>query len=314
VTIRSATPEDVDLLMSLVERLDSELVQNPYDENPAEVERAKVERMVADGVALLAEDEGRPVGYALARYGDHGPTTAYVSDLWVDGGARRQGLGRELLRRVGTAAAERGVTHVLLDVDAKNRGAIAFYERLGFTEIAKIYRVALDGLLRTEEPKAESVGGLHVQTDDVQAVERVVTEYLPRFRRGASGRITGGRTWTVVHIDPFDIEALRRLGTELSYRFGVTVALTLEEGTVVRWIIHDHGRMVDEYLSVPEHYGTLPPGDALALRANPTVVARVTGADTARVRATARTASRPDELPSADELYAQLAQLLGLEA
>ena len=60
---------------------------------------------------------------------------------------------------------------------------------------------------------------------------------------------------------------------ELSYRFGVTVALTLEEGAVVHCVIHDHGRMVDEYLSVPEYFGALPPGDALALRSNPTVVA-----------------------------------------
>ncbi len=314
MTIRNATPEDVDLLMSLVERLESELPPNPYDEDPAEVERAKVERMVADGVALLAEDEGRPVGYALARYGDHGPTTAYVSDLWVDGDARRQGLGRELLRHVGSAAAERGVTHVLLDVDAKNRGAIAFYERLGFEESAKIYRTPLDGLLREEEPKPESVGALHVQTDDVQAVERVVHEYLPRFLRGASGEVTAGGTWTIVRTDPFDLEALRKLGTELSYRFGVTVALTLEEGTVVRWVIHDHGRMVDEYLSVPEYFGELPPGDALALRANPTVVARLTGAEAARVRATARTAERPGDLPPAPELYAQVAELLGLQA
>jgi len=314
VTIRSATPEDVDLLMSLVARLESELPQNPYEEDPAEVERAKVERMVSDGVALLAEDDGRPVGYALARYGDHGPTTVYVSDLWVDGGARGQGLGRELLRRVSSAAAERGVTHVVLDVHSNNREAVAFYERLGFAEMAKIYRIELEGLLREEEPKAESVGALHVQTDDVEAVERVVNEYLPRVRRGASGQVTGGGTWTIVRIDPFDVDALRKLGTELSYRFAVTIALTLEEGTVVRWIIHDHGRMVDEYLSVPEYYGTLPPGDALALRANPTVVSRLTGAEAGRVRATARTGERPNDLPPAEELYAQLAELLGLEA
>jgi hypothetical protein len=117
-----------------------------------------------------------------------------------------------------------------------------------------------------------------------------------------------------VRTDPFDLEALRKLGNELSYRFGVTVALTLEEGTVVRWVIHDHGRMVDEYLSVPEYFGELPPGDALALRANPTVVARLTGAEPARVRATARTAERPGDLPPAQELYAQVAELLGLQA
>ena len=58
-----------------------------------------------------------------------------------------------------------------------------------------------------------------------------------------------------MRIDPFDRDVLRKLGTELSYRFGVTVALALEEGAVVRFVIHDHGRMVDEYLSVPEYYG-----------------------------------------------------------
>src|SRR5207247_3364992 len=117
MTIRSATPQDVDLLMSLVERLESELPALPYPEDPADFERAKVERMVADGVALLAEEDGNAVGYLLARYGDHGPTTVYVTDLWVDATTRRRGVARELLRRATAAAAERGSTHVVLDVD-----------------------------------------------------------------------------------------------------------------------------------------------------------------------------------------------------
>jgi hypothetical protein len=71
--------------------------------------------------------------------------------------------------------------------------------------------------------------------------------------------------------------------------------------------------MVDEYLSVPEYYGQLPPGDALALRANPTVLARLTGAVPARVRAVARTADTPAELPAAPELYASIADLMGLQ-
>jgi ribosomal protein S18 acetylase RimI-like enzyme len=313
VTIRSATPEDLDLLMSLVERLELELPKLPYPEDPAEVERAKVERMVMDGVALIAEDDGKTIGYALARYGDHGPTTVYVTDVWVDSSARRRGLGRELLRHIGEAAAARDATHVVLDVDARNHDAIAFYDRLGFEEGAKIYRIAVDGLLREQEPAPESIGALHVQSDDAQAVERVVDEFLPRFLRGATAEVERGRAWTIVRVTPFDLETLRRLGRELSYRYSVSVVFTLEEGAVVRWVIHDQGRMVDEYLSVPEYFGSLPPGDALALRANPTVVARLTGADAARVRATARTADRPGDLPPANELYAELAELLGLQ-
>jgi hypothetical protein len=54
------------------------------------------------------------------------------------------------------------------------------------------------------------------------------------------------------------------------------------------------------------------PGDVVALGANATVVARLTGADPARVRAVARTAASPDELPPAPELLQQLAELMGL--
>jgi ribosomal protein S18 acetylase RimI-like enzyme len=313
VNIRNAEPADMDLLLSLVERLESELPESPYPEDPADLERAKVERMVSDGVALLAEEDGKAVGYALARYGDHGPTTVYVSDLWVDPNVRGGGIGRELLRRVSEAAIAHGSSYVVLDVDSKNRDALAFYQHLGFEESATILRAALETVLQERRPPGESIGALHVQSDDAQAVERVVSDYLPRLMRGGAAQIDRGRTWTAVRVDPFDRDVLRRLGRELSYRFGVTVLLTLEYGAVVRFVIHDRGRMVDEYLSVPEYFGSLPPGDALALRANPTGVSRLTGAEPARVRAIARTAQTPGELPPASELYAQIAELLGLQ-
>jgi ribosomal protein S18 acetylase RimI-like enzyme len=314
VNIRNATPEDVDLLMSLVQRLESELPPLPYPEDPAEFERGKVERMVNEGVALIAEQDGHAVGYALARYGDHGPTTVYVTDLWVDSSARGRGTGRELMRRVSDAAREHGSTYVVLDVDSKNRDAIAFYEHLGFEEGAKIMRAPVDAVLQEPAEAAESTGALYVQSDDAQTVEGVVEEYLPRLKRGATSEIERGRAWTIVRVEPFDGDVLRKLGSELSYRFGVTVLLTLEAGAVVRFVIHDRGRMVDEYLSVPEYFGPLPPGDVLALRANPTVVARLTGAQPARVRAVARTSDRPADLPPAAELYAQITDVMGLHA
>ena len=56
----------------------------------------------------------------------------------------------------------------------------------------------------------------------------------------------------------------------------------------------------------------LSPGDTIALAATPTVAARLTGADPARVRAVCRTAASPAELPPADELYRQVAEDLGI--
>ena len=64
---------------------------------------------------------------------------------------------------------------------------------------------------------------------------------------------------------------------------------------------------------MPEFYGRLAPGDVIGLAANPTVLARITGADPQRVREVARTASSPSELPEAHELLAELALVLGLE-
>jgi ribosomal protein S18 acetylase RimI-like enzyme len=312
VNVRRATSEDLDLLLSLVERLESDLPPLPYPEDPPEVERGKVERMIDSGVALVAEEDGSPVGYLLGRYGAHGPKTLYVSDLWVDAPARGKGVGSELLRRAAADAAERECSHVVLDVDSRNTAAIAYYERHGFEESAKIMHVEVAALL---EPAAETVadeGAVHVQTDDADAVDRVLRQYLPRIDRNASASVERGSTWTVVRLEPTDRTVLARLAAELSFRFGITLVLTLERGAVVRFILHDQGRVVDEYLSVPEYYGPLPPGDALALRANPTVVSRLTGADPERVRRIARSAVSTHELPDARELYEQLAEALGI--
>jgi ribosomal protein S18 acetylase RimI-like enzyme len=312
VSIRDAAPADVDLLMSLVERLDSELPLLPYPDDSAEFERAKVEKMVREGVALVAEEDGRPVGYALARFGDR-PTTVYVTDLWVDAASRGRGLGRELLQEVAGRASARGSTHVLLDADARNTEAFSFYLRLGFQEVAKILSVRVDALMQPVR-SGENFGAIHVQTDDVNAVERAVVQYLPRLARGTEGAVEGSRAWTSVRLEPFENDTVRKLARELSERFGVTVLLAVEHSEVVRFVVHDRGRIVDEYLSVPNYYGPLPPGDALALRANPTVIARLTGAEPARVRAVARTAASPGELQPPGELYEAIAAVLGVPA
>ena len=152
-------------------------------------------------------------------------------------------------------------------------------------------------LLDPAADAAPDVGAVHVQTDDADAVERVLRQYLPRIDRNASAAVERGTTWTAVRVEPTDRGVLAKLASELSFRFGVTLVLALERGAVVRFVLHDQGRVVDEYLSVPEYYGPLPPGDVLALRANPTVVSRLTGADPEQIRRIARSAVSIHDLP-----------------
>jgi hypothetical protein len=90
------------------------------------------------------------------------------------------------------------------------------------------------------------------------------------------------------------------------------LTLGVEEEAVVRYVLFDRGSVADEYCSLPEYHGPLPPGDVVALNANPTVAHRLTGADPERVRDVARTASSAAELPPAENLYAELADVLGV--
>ena len=192
-----------------------------------------------------------------------------------------------------------------LEVLESNAGARRLYDRLGFSTVERLLAAPVAGLVGGEEAVA-TVGAVHVQNDDIEKVKRDATKVLRR----EPDVTAGDNGWTRVDAKP---EELRSLAKELSYTTGVSVALSLEEGAVVRYVLFDRGSMVDEYLSVPEYFGELPPGDVYALGANPTVVARLTNADPARVRAVARTAASPSELPPADELYRQIAEVLGVQ-
>ncbi|HYY04094.1 MAG TPA: GNAT family N-acetyltransferase, partial [Gaiellaceae bacterium] len=248
------------------------------------------------------------------------PDLCHVTDLYVVPDARRSGVARALLRAVVDEIGRRGVGNVGLDVMITNDAALALYRRLGFTPLEYFMvatREMLAGrLMSTARPP--SVASLHVQTDDENAVERAVSQFLPRIGRTEWTDVLAAQNGWVAVVDDLcdrDRSAQRRLGRELSERLGVpVVAFALEEEAVVRFLLFDRGRMVDEYLSVPTYYGDLNKADELSLAANPTLVARLTGADPARVRAVARIASSPTELPSPRELLRQIADVMNLEA
>ena len=221
-------------------------------------------------------------------------------------------MGRALVGAVIENLRARGATHLLLGA---NLESLSFYEKLGFREESR--NLVLELQVR-EVGAGRSYGAIHVQTDDVAAVERAVHQFVPRLPGRSRGSTVseprGG--WIAVYDDVCDRDPsmLRRLGKELSERLGaVVLSLGVEHDEVVRFVLLEAGRVVDEYLSVPEYYGTLPPGDVIALAANPRVVARLTGADPAVVRAVARTAASPRELPPAPELLESLAAAIGLE-
>jgi hypothetical protein len=167
------------------------------------------------------------------------------------------------------------------------------------------------------EERPPSHGAVHLQTDDQSAVVQAVSRLVPRVFRSRKTVVAPPRNgWIAVYdeVAERDPRQLGRLGRELSNATGLVVfAFGIEEGTAVHYIAFERGRTLDEYLSLPHFRGQLPSGDAVALRANPTVLARLTGASPAAIRAVARTADFPSELPPAEEILRELAEVLGIE-
>jgi ribosomal protein S18 acetylase RimI-like enzyme len=320
VTIRNATKADRKLLRELREEFQRELAKPPFLHEPWDAIAEDVDDTIREGVALLAEEGGRTVGYALASVVPETPIRGHLYDLFVREGSRGRGLGRSLVAKVAEQFRERGVSHLSLDVDVGNHDARRLYERIGFFPYEVLMAAPLDDIERrlAEPERSRSFGSTHVQTDDEAAVDRAVQQFLPRLGHSERTEVMPARNGWVTVVDELcdhDRSAQRRLGAELSERMGVpAVAFALEEDAVVRYFLFERGRMVDEYLSVPTYYGELNKADELSLAANATLAARLTGADPARVRAVARVASSPSELPPARELLEQIAATLGLEA
>jgi len=94
---------------------------------------------------LVAEDEGRPIGFVQLidagqeeshYWGDVEPGT-WALDIWIGSpGDRGRGLGAEVMRMaLARVFDQHDAEVVLIDPSVDNRRAIAFYGRLGFETV-----------------------------------------------------------------------------------------------------------------------------------------------------------------------------------
>jgi GNAT superfamily N-acetyltransferase len=304
--IRAATPDDLPLVRRLWQAFNKEIPDEPWREDDLAEDLAWLEEAIRDEIVLLADQDG----LAVARR--RGERLGFLEVVYVQPKARGRGLAAELVREVAARLRSEGAEMLELEVLASNSDARAIYERWGFKPVELTLGAPLVQLEQRLTPaEGPTFGFVHVQTDDVEKVRRDAAKVLR-----AEPDIEAGSGWIRVRSDATDADParLKALAKELSYTTGgVVLSLGVERGAVVRYDLFDRGSDVDEYLSVPEYYGALPPGDAYALGANATVVGRLTGADPKRVRETARTAGSPGELPPAQELYEQIADVMGVQ-
>jgi len=309
VTIRRATEADEPSLRELWEEFEREVPEPVGEPETWEQEWGDTLDDIRGGGVFIAEDDEGAIGAARIEAPERG--VAHIQLVHVRPRARRQGVAKALVAACTDDAKARGASFVSLEVVSANEPAVAAWRRLGFETVSHWMATPIGALEErlNRVPVGTERATTHVQTDDEVSVQRAIAQFVPRLE---ATQVAASESWIRV-VDPIldhDRTAHGRFAKELSERLGaVTVALA-QEGEVVRFRVYERGRMIDEYLSVPTYYGELSKGDELALEANPTLVARLTGADRDEVRRVARTALSPSDLPA--DLYEQIAAVMGL--
>ncbi len=147
ITIRSATPDDVPLILELIKGLAA-------FENEPEAVKTTQEDLLRDGFGerpqfevLIAEINAEPAGFALffVTYSTwEGRPSLYLEDLFVIESARQHGVGRALMAKLAAIAVERGYQRLELQVLDWNP-AREFYHRLGMGHMDEWLSYRLSG-------------------------------------------------------------------------------------------------------------------------------------------------------------------------
>ena len=123
-TIRAFEDGDEDHVVALWH--EAGLVR-PWNDPHLDIARKK---RVQRELFLVAEEEGRVVGTAMAGYDGHRGSVYYVA---VAADRRSTGLGRALMTEVETRLLALGCPKVNVLVRTGNESVTAFYARLGYT-------------------------------------------------------------------------------------------------------------------------------------------------------------------------------------
>jgi ribosomal protein S18 acetylase RimI-like enzyme len=138
---------DLHAIVAFVEAIQEHERMSILDLKPgADIGRSYAETLVRtvaerSGLIVIAKADGQPVGFACAWIDeDDDPLVreevrrhAYVSDIFVDPGWRRRGLGRMLLDAIEGVMRRRGCQRIRICSKAANREAVSFYRGLAMT-------------------------------------------------------------------------------------------------------------------------------------------------------------------------------------
>ena len=159
ITIRSATPSDVPLILSFIRGL-ADYEKLAHEVNATEEGLRESLFGGTRGAEVLIAEAGRePAGFALFFHnfstflGRHG---LYLEDLFVKPEWRGHGIGRKLLTHLAQLAEQRGCGRLEWVVLDWNEPAIRFYRSLGARMMQdwRVFRLTGEELKELARPEA----------------------------------------------------------------------------------------------------------------------------------------------------------------
>jgi Predicted acetyltransferase len=152
-TIRSATAEDAALILQFIIELAE--YEKARDAVLADEEQIRRSMFGPDAKvrALICEEAGQPIGFAVYFYNYStwlGRNGIYLEDVFVRPEHRRKGAGRALLKHIAGIAVAEGCGRFEWSVLDWNQPAINFYESIGAKPQSEwtIYRLTGEALER----------------------------------------------------------------------------------------------------------------------------------------------------------------------
>jgi len=103
-----------------------------------------------EGLFIVLEDAGEVLGFAYGYEEQKGflpihkkRTFFFIDNIVVRKDCQGSGLGSRLMDRIITECRERNYSDIMLNVYSFNTGAIALYEKKGFTQLSRDYILEL---------------------------------------------------------------------------------------------------------------------------------------------------------------------------
>ena len=209
--IRDARGDDLATVVDLWREFEAEAPEPAWRDDEGEVRQRELERAIGTDIVLLAEQDARPVGLAVAD--TKSERVGFLHILYVRPSARQLGIAAALVRATVDRLRAQGRDMLELEVLASNERARSVYERWGFAPAEITLAADIDTLVErlrstderedqhsvTKDPSASDLSLRFAEIADLPALSDL-------FRR-ASLSNEGDRASLLAHPDALEFSA-----------------------------------------------------------------------------------------------------------